>query len=127
MHARSLLETTCDDDGLEEGLLACAAFDGTHTRVLTLGDAGLLSAAGRLDGPFRIRDVQPDGWISGWLRGAPVAAHLSARDAHRLPEHADHVYAVAAANGFAATAAWHDAGTRIRVYALNAHAPAAGR
>jgi hypothetical protein len=131
VQARSVLAPTCRDDGLEGGLLVCAVFDGVRTHVLTFdATRGTPAAGGVLDGSLIVLDVQSDGWFSGRLGSVPAAAHLASRALYRLSDAGRSVYAVTGTNRYAATAAWHGDGSRIRIYAVGnraADGPQTGR
>jgi hypothetical protein len=120
VRAQSLLRTTCEDDGVDAGLIVCGAFDGTHTRLVTVDPGnGRVTAAGNVDGSFVLQDAQADGWVAGWATdGAPAVLRLSTGERHHLPDDSGGVYALAVTSGVAAAAEWREAGSRIRVYAL---------
>ena len=119
---RSLLDTACVSGALADGGLACAAFDGTRTRIVAIDtDSGSVRALTSIAGHFRPDEAAARGWLTGWTGGTPVALRLANGEAIRPPARRtgeEFVATVAVTDTVIGTAAWKDEGSRIRLYRL---------
>jgi hypothetical protein len=73
----SKLDVSCLPDVLPTGSLACTAYDGSRTHIVTIeAGTGRVTGLGFLDGQFITDHSSVEGWLSGWNVGRPVAIHL---------------------------------------------------
>ncbi len=77
----SRLDVDCLADVLVNAGLACTAYDGTRTRIVTIDAAtGRIDGIAFLDGPFVSDQNVVRGWLTGWAGSRPVAIRLSTRE-----------------------------------------------
>ena len=65
--AASQLDTSCSDRAFNDARLACLAFDGNRTHLLSVDPSGIPEAIGSINGHFVSYRPARDGWLSGWL------------------------------------------------------------
>jgi hypothetical protein len=108
----------CANTPMDDGRLACTAFDGTRTR-LALIDPGTatLTPVAVLPGRFVATTVSADGWLSGWLGSDAVALRPSTREGLRVSRSAgERVTHVAAHDDVVATVSSIGQTSTIRLY-----------
>jgi Zn-dependent protease with chaperone function len=83
--AESKLDVDCAADLLPGGALACTAYDGRRTRIVSVSPArGRVEALASVNGRF-ISDQSPvRGWLTGWVAARPVAIRLETRDGFHM-------------------------------------------
>jgi len=73
----SKLDVACLPDVLTHGGLACTAYDGSRTHIVTIeSGSGRVAGIGFLEGRFVADHSSVEGWLTGWAVGRPVAIHL---------------------------------------------------
>jgi hypothetical protein len=74
----SKLDVGCAADVLARGALACTAYDGSRTHVVTIASSSQgVQSAGFVDGRFVTDRFGIGGWLTGWVAGRPAAIHLA--------------------------------------------------
>lgn len=122
--AASQLDTSCSDRAFDAARLACLAFDGTRTHVLSVDPTGVALPVGSLKGHFVSYRPTRDGWLSGWLtsgrwlNSTQLAVNIvSGRAiAIRRELRADELTVV---DGTAGVLSHSGMSTRVRLYRLN--------
>ena len=114
-----MLEASCNGNVLDDGRIACSAFDGRRTRFVAVDPAtGDVAALAMMDERF-VGSGASGGWMTGWTGSRATAVRLASREAIRAPavdeEWIERVSASAAVIG---TVASIDGGSRVRIYAL---------
>ncbi|HVD94027.1 MAG TPA: M48 family metallopeptidase [Vicinamibacterales bacterium] len=125
----TLLDASCVGETGADHRVACSAFDGTRTHIVTVDPAtGSIVAIALMDGRFITDDVPVSGWLTGWRGSQAVAIRLATGEAIRAPGlRSDYVRVIAPADTVIGTAAGIEGGARIRIYPLPGDAPAAPR
>jgi hypothetical protein len=115
----SVLEASCSSDVLDEGRIACSAFDGTRTRFVAVDPAtGDVAALAMMDERF-VGSGASGGWMTGWTGSRATAVRLASRVAIRAPAADDEwIEKVSASAAVIGTVASIDGGSRVRIYAL---------
>jgi hypothetical protein len=76
----SKLDVACIPDVLPDGALACTAYDGSRTHIVTIAPGSDRAVSvGFLEGNFvtdRSGRSGVEAWLTGWIMGRPVAIHL---------------------------------------------------
>jgi Zn-dependent protease with chaperone function len=73
----SRLDVACLPDVLPGGALACTAYDGSRTHIVTVAaSSDRAVGVGFVDGHFVTDRSGVEGWLTGWIMGRPVAIHL---------------------------------------------------
>ena len=123
----TLLDASCVGETGADHRVACSAFDGTRTHIVTVDPAtGSIVAIALVDGRFSTDDVPVSGWLTGWWGSNAVAIRLATGEAIRAPGLRSHdVRVIAPADSVIGTAAWIEGGARIRIYPLPGDASAA--
>jgi Zn-dependent protease with chaperone function len=119
--ARSVLDTSCVNDALDDDRLVCAAFDGTDTRIVALDpETGSVTALAMMNGRFRPDDVAAHGWLIGWWNAGAVAVQLATREViqPRRRGFEDPIYLVTATDAVLGTVGWREEGSHVRLYPL---------
>jgi len=82
----SKLDVACMSDVLPTGALACTAYDGSRTHIVTIASgSGRVAGVGFLDGRFVTDRSSVEGWLTGWSVGRPVAIHLPTASVFHAP------------------------------------------
>jgi hypothetical protein len=114
----SKMDVGCVAGAVPGGGLACTAFDGSRTRIVTIAAAtGEVRGVGVVDGRFFTDHVAVAGWLTGWAAGLPVAIHLSTGEAFHMPPRALTLRLVAASGDRLAALMMADDRLTVRVYA----------
>jgi hypothetical protein len=82
----SKLDVACIPDVLSTGSLACTAYDGSRTHIVTIAsgwDRGV--SIGFVDGRFVTDRSGVEGWLTGWIMGRPAAIHLATGTVFHTP------------------------------------------
>jgi hypothetical protein len=74
--AYSKLDVQCAADLVATGTLACTAYDGSRTHIVTIDATGRVRGVGHLDDRFVGEQTMVPGWLTGWVNSRPVAIHL---------------------------------------------------
>ena len=116
----SMLDSRCLGEALDDGRIVCTAFDGTRTRIVAIDPStAAVTALAVMDGRFVSTGDNAGGWIVGWAGSTPTAVRLATREAVRAPAQPyESVHALGATDAAIATVMSTDAGSRIRIYAL---------
>jgi len=122
--AASQLDTSCSDRAFDAARLACLAFDGTRTHLVSVDPAGVSQPIGSLKGHFVSYRPTRDGWLSGWLtsgrwlNSTQVAVNVVSGRAVAIPRElrADELTVVGETAGVLSHAGMS---TRVRMYRLN--------
>ena len=73
----SKLDVACFPDVLPDGALACTAYDGSRTHIVTIASSSDRAASvGFVEGHFVTDRSGVEGWLTGWIMGRPIAIHL---------------------------------------------------
>ena len=80
----SKLDVQCAADLVAAGTLACTAYDGSRTHVVSIGANSQVRGIGFLDDRFVGEQRIAPGWLTGWMSGRPVAIHLPTGEAFRM-------------------------------------------
>jgi Zn-dependent protease with chaperone function len=118
---RSLLDARCNSDALDEGRIACTAYDGTRTHIVAIDSpSGAVTPLMMIDGRFTNIGTAARGWLTGLSGSRPVALRLGTRDAIRAPAVAAHEFVeiITATDAVIGTIASTETGSRVRVYPL---------
>ena len=81
----SKLDVQCAADVVAAGTLACTAYDGSRTHIVSIGANSPARGIGFLDDRFVGEERIATGWLTGWSNGRPIAIHLPTGEAFRLP------------------------------------------
>ena len=116
----TLLDASCGADGDAGQHVACTAFDGTRTRIVTIDPAnGAIAGIALVDGRFITDSAPVSGWLTGWRGTKATAIRLTTGEAFGAPgARGDYVHLMAPADAVIGTVAWHESGARIRIYPL---------
>ena len=122
--AASQLDTSCSDRAFDAARLACMAFDGTRTHLLSVDPTGVPQPIGSLKGHFVSYRPTRDGWLSGWLtsgrwlNSTQLAVDVVSGRAVAIPHElrADELTVV---GGTAGVLSHSGMSTRVRLYRLN--------
>lgn len=122
--AASQLDTSCSDRAFDAARLACLAFDGTRTHLVSVDPAGVPQPIGSLKGHFVSYRPTRDGWLSGWLtsgrwlNSTQLAVNVVSGRAIAIPRElrADELTVV---GGTAGVLSHSGLTTRVRLYRLN--------
>ena len=82
--AYSKLDVQCSADLVAAGTLACTAYDGSRTHIVTIGATARVRGVGFLEDRFVGEQRIVPGWLTGWVNGRPVAIHLPSGEAISL-------------------------------------------
>jgi Zn-dependent protease with chaperone function len=104
--------------GLEGGALACAVFDGTRTRLLSLGAGGTVTGLGWFDGRLAWHGDLADGWITGWIGATAVAIDLANRRMISLPRSEGTATQLTVSGGRLAAVVFNAGVYRLRIYEI---------
>jgi hypothetical protein len=120
----SVLESSCSSDVLDDGRIACSAYDGTRTRFVAVDPAtGAVAPLAMMDEHF-VRVGASGGWLTGWTGSRATAVRLSSREAIRAPRAAgEWVQQMTATDAVIGTVTSIDGGSRLRVYPLTGTVP----
>jgi hypothetical protein len=114
----SKMDVGCVAGAVPGGGMACTAFDGSRTRIVTIAAAtGEVRGVGVVDGRFFTDHVAVAGWLTGWAAGQPVAIHLSTGETFHMPPRALTLRLVAASGDRLAALMMADDRLTVRVYA----------
>jgi hypothetical protein len=82
--AYSKLDVQCSADLVAAGTLACTAYDGSRTHIVTIGATARVRGVGFLEDRFVGEQRIVPGWLTGWVNGQAVAIHLPSGEAISL-------------------------------------------
>ncbi len=120
----SKLEVNCVANVMPNGALACTAYDGSRTRVVTISaTTGHVDGIGWLEGRFVSDQRTVRGWLTGWAGAYPVAISVTTGEAFRMPAFGTMNLAPVAGNRLAALTVGNDRsdGLAVRVYAVSSN------
>ena len=109
----------CVPTAIDDGQLACAVFDGTITRVITIDPAGEVTPVASFTGRFFCRERAGRNWVSGWWNSTPLALRLSTGNSVRIVgQRGEWIADMGSDNRTAATITDEASGSVIRIYSL---------
>jgi hypothetical protein len=118
--AESRLDVDCVADAMADGALACTAYDGTRTRIVTISPAtGRVEGVGLIEGRFVTDQRGVRGWLTGWTCGRPSAIRLSTGEAFQMPKQARTIRLMPVAGQRLAAMVMGDDRLTVRVYPLS--------
>jgi Zn-dependent protease with chaperone function len=122
--AESKLDVDCVADVMSDGALACTAYDGSRTRIVTISPTtGQVDGVGLIDGRFVTDERAVRGWLTGWTGGRPAAIRLPLGEAFRMPTEARIIRLMPVAEDRLAALVIHDNRFSVRVYPLSPSTP----
>ena len=120
----SKLDVDCVADVMSDGALACTAYDGSRTRIVTISPTtGQVDGVGLIDGRFVTDERAVRGWLTGWAGGRPAAIRLPFGDAFRMPTEARIIRLMPVAEDRLAALVIHDNRFSVSVYPLSPSTP----
>jgi len=124
----SVLEASCRAGVLEEGRIACSAFDGTRTRFLAIDPAtGGVTPLATMADRFVGTGAAAGGWLIGWNGSRATLVRPASREAIRAPvPDGEWVGKVTATGAVMGTVTSIDGGSRVRIYPLTGIVSPAG-
>ena len=121
----SRLDVDCLADVLPGGALACTAYDGIRTHLVSIdGGTGHVVGLGLLDGHFLTDRHVVRGWLTGWVASRAVAIRLSTGEVLHLPRRAGATSVLSVANDRLAAVMMGDGHFTVRLYPLPPETPA---
>jgi Zn-dependent protease with chaperone function len=117
----SRAEVRCVSEQVGLPRLACVAFDGTRSRVVTLDPGtGRVTPVAVLKGRFFFDSRVMNGWLTGWNESGPVALQLDRAEIVRVGVDPGGPVpsSLAAADDMVAAVTYGDPGSVVRLYAI---------